>query len=64
MTSPRTFHVIHGYSAAGIFHQALPEKSAQMLVHDDVLSCGPLPPFESAHQWGPESHPHHRLHPD
>jgi hypothetical protein len=51
MTTPRTFHVIHGYSAAGTFHQALPAYSAQMLVHDDVLCCGPLPPFESAQQW-------------
>ena len=51
MTPPRPFHVINGYSAAGTFGQALLEKSAQMLVHDDVLSCGPLPSFESAQQW-------------
>ena len=57
MTSPRTFHVIHGYSAAGTFHRALPEKSAQMLVHDDVLSCGPLPPFESAPSVGARKPP-------
>jgi hypothetical protein len=47
MSTPRTFHVIHGSWAAGFFREALPAKS----VHEEDLSCGPLPPFESAQQW-------------
>src|SRR5579871_4677898 len=51
MSIPRTFHVLHGYSAAGTFIQALPSQAHALLVDDDDLSCGPLPPFDSAQQW-------------
>jgi uncharacterized protein DUF1835 len=51
MSIPRTFHVLHTYSAAGIFVQALPSQAEHLLVNDDSLSCGPLPPFEAAQQW-------------
>ena len=47
----RTLHILQGYSAAGCFVEALHPDSASLLVNEDVLSCGPLPPFESAEQW-------------
>ncbi|HEY1214465.1 MAG TPA: DUF1835 domain-containing protein, partial [Bryobacteraceae bacterium] len=47
----RTLHVLQGDSAAGCFIQALHPKRAFLLVNQDVLSCGPLPGFESAEQW-------------
>jgi Domain of unknown function (DUF1835) len=48
---PRALHVVQGLSAAGTFRQAMQSNSGELLVHDDVLSCGPLPPFESFEQW-------------
>src|SRR3954447_15810063 len=47
----RTLHVLQGDSAAGCFRQALHPERGSMLVNQDVLSCGPLPAFESAEQW-------------
>lgn len=47
----RTLHVLQGDSAAGCFRQALHPERRSLLVNQDVLSCGPLPAFESAEQW-------------
>ena len=47
----RTLHVLQGDSAAGCFRQALHPERGSLLVNQDVLSCGPLPAFESAEQW-------------
>jgi hypothetical protein len=47
----RTLHVLQGDSAAGVFRQALHPEPDTVLVNRDVLSCGPLPTFESAEQW-------------
>jgi len=47
----RTVHVIQGLSAAGILNQALHLPRHEVLVNEDVLSCGPLPPFHSPGEW-------------
>ena len=47
----RIAHVIQGFSAAGIFIQAMHPQPGELLVNDDVLSCGPLPPFRSIEEW-------------
>lgn len=47
----RRIHILQGFSAAGCFAQAIHPKPEDVLVNDDVLSCGPLPPFQSVEQW-------------
>src|SRR5882757_228573 len=47
----RRIHVLQGFSAAGCFAQAIHPKPEDVLVNDDVLSCGPLPIFRSVEQW-------------
>jgi hypothetical protein len=48
MTS-NEIHIVSGFSAAGTLRQAL--RPAALLVSDDVLSCGPLPPLDSLDHW-------------
>ena len=48
---PRTINVIQGYSAAGTFIQAMQPGPGELLVNDDVLSCGPLSPMQSIEAW-------------
>ena len=47
----RSVHVIHGHSAAGCLKQAIHPRPGELLVSEDVLSCGPLPPVRSLDQW-------------
>ena len=47
----RIAHVIQGLSAAGSFNQAMHPNAGELLVNEDVLSCGPLPPFRSIEEW-------------
>jgi hypothetical protein len=47
----RRIHVLQGFSAAGCFAQAIHPEPEDVLVNDDVLSCGPLPIFRSVEQW-------------
>jgi hypothetical protein len=47
----RRIHILLGFSAAGCFAQAIHPKPEDILVNDDVLSCGPLPPFRSVERW-------------
>jgi len=47
----RLIHIVQGFSAAGCFNQAMHPKPGELLVNDDVLSCGPLPAFQSPEQW-------------
>jgi hypothetical protein len=49
-------HVIQGLSAAGSFRQAMHPNPGELLVHQDDLSCGPLPPFRSFEQWSDVRH--------
>jgi len=49
----RIAHVIQGRSAAGSFAQAMDPPPGELLVNEDVLSCGPLPPFRSIEEWAP-----------
>jgi hypothetical protein len=46
-----TIHLIHGLSAAGCFRQALRPKRGELLVNEDVLSCGPLVPMSTDDEW-------------
>jgi hypothetical protein len=48
----RTIHVIQGLSAGGCFVQAMHPQPGELLVNEDVLSCGPLPPLRSIAEWG------------
>jgi hypothetical protein len=43
--------IVNGESAAGSLRQALALDPTSILVQHDVLSCGPLLPFESLAQW-------------
>ena len=47
----RTIHVIPGLSAGASFVQAMHPQPGELLVNEDVLSCGPLPPFRSIEEW-------------
>ena len=47
----RTINVIQGLSAGGSFVQAMQPQPGELLVNEDVLSCGPLPPFRSIEEW-------------
>jgi hypothetical protein len=47
----RTINVIQGYSAASSFAGAMQPQPGELLVNEDVLSCGPLPPFRSSEEW-------------
>jgi len=47
----RTIHVIQGLSAGGSFVQAMHPQPGELLVNEDVLSCGPLPPLRSIEEW-------------
>jgi hypothetical protein len=44
-------HIAPGYSAAGCMKQALDLQRGDLLVHQDMLSCGPLPRVESLEEW-------------
>jgi hypothetical protein len=46
-----TINVIQGLSAGGSFVQAMQPQAGELLVNEDVLSCGPLPPFRSIEEW-------------
>jgi hypothetical protein len=48
---PRTVNVIQGYSAAGCFNQAFHPEPGELLVNDDVVSCGPLPLLRPIEKW-------------
>jgi len=43
-------HILNGDSAAGCFRQAFGTVD-RLLVHPDILSCGPIPRFQDAAQW-------------
>jgi hypothetical protein len=47
-----TVNVVQGLSAAGSFVHALHPGRGELLANEDVLSCGPLPPFRSVDEWG------------
>ncbi len=47
---PPGVHVILGDSAAGTFRQAFQARD-DLLIDQDVLSCGPTPKFQSAEAW-------------
>jgi hypothetical protein len=47
----RTVHVIQGLSAAGSLKQAIHPQPGELLVNEDVLSCGPLAPFRCIDDW-------------
>jgi Domain of unknown function (DUF1835) len=47
----RRVNVIQGHSAAGSLRQAIHPQPGELLVNEDVLSCGPLPPFRSTDEW-------------
>ncbi|MCB1582540.1 MAG: DUF1835 domain-containing protein, partial [Xanthomonadales bacterium] len=47
----RCINIVNGDSAAGGFLQAFPDKRQDILVFRDVLSCGPLYPFNNLKQW-------------
>jgi uncharacterized protein DUF1835 len=44
-------HIVNGDSAAGSLRQSFGSDPEVILVQHDVLSCGPLPSFESLEQW-------------
>ena len=47
----RTINVIQGLSAGGSFVQAMHPQPGELLVNEDVLSCGPLAPLRSIEEW-------------
>lgn len=47
----QTIQIVQGLSAAGSFRQAMHPRPGGLLVNEDVLSCGPLPPFRSIDEW-------------
>ena len=44
-------HIVAGASAAACLQQGVALRPDQILVHNDLLSCGPLPPFDSLDEW-------------
>jgi len=50
-TAAADLHVIAGPSAAACLQEGLGLDQAQLLVHHDLLSCGPLPPLDSLDDW-------------
>lgn len=46
-----TLHVTSGDSAAGVLRAGLRLPGEAVLVHRDVLSCGPLPPIDDLATW-------------
>jgi hypothetical protein len=44
-------NVIQGVSAAGCLFQAIHPPTEAVLIHHDVLTCGPLEGFQNAAQW-------------
>jgi hypothetical protein len=44
-------HVIAGPSAAACLQEGVALRSDQLLIHNDLLSCGPLPPLVSFDEW-------------
>lgn len=52
--SKPTINILNGDSAAGGFLQAFATKRPEILVFRDVLSCGPLYPFNNFKQWQSE----------
>src|SRR5690242_17997288 len=49
--TPRELHIAPGLSAAGSLRQALSLSPDSILANQDVLSCGPLPPFHAVEEW-------------
>lgn len=47
----RSIHVVQGLSAGGSFVQAMNPQPGELLVNEDVLSCGPLLPLRSIEEW-------------
>lgn len=48
---PYQVNLVQGHFAGGCFTEVLHSKPGELLVHTDVLSCGPTPPCESLEQW-------------
>ena len=44
-------HIVLGSSAAGVLRQAFDLPRHSLLIHDDLLSCGPLIPLRSIDEW-------------
>jgi hypothetical protein len=51
MSSSRELHIAPGGSAAGLIKQAFNLPPGELVVHDDLLSCGPLIPLRNLNQW-------------
>jgi len=51
MSYSRKLHIAPGGYAAGLIKQALNLLPGELVVHDDLLSCGPLIPLSSLDQW-------------
>jgi hypothetical protein len=51
MTAAGELHIVAGDSAAAWLQQALRLNRADVLVHHDLLSCGPLPPMAPLDRW-------------
>lgn len=47
----RELHIAPGGYAASLIKQALNLPPGELVVHDDLLSCGPLLPLSSLNQW-------------
>ena len=50
-TRDREFHIVAGPTAAGALEIGLAVSREQILVHHDLLSCGPLPAVSSLDEW-------------
>ena len=48
---PPSVSIVQGLSAGGCFTQAFPPGGRELLVHQDVLTCGPLAPLTSIEEW-------------
>jgi hypothetical protein len=44
-------HIVAGPSAAACLQEGVALSPAQVLVHHDLLSCGPLPSLDSLEHW-------------
>ena len=44
-------HIVPGPSARGVIREALGLTPESLLINEDLLSCGPLPPIDSLDRW-------------
>jgi len=51
MSNHRELHIVNGSSGGGILRQALSLSRDDILIHDDLLSCGPLLPLRTIDEW-------------